>query len=293
MLFSVIIPTFNRLELLKETLASLPLRRTDLMEVIVIDDGSTDGTREYLAGRDDVAWFAQENQGPSAARNLGAAHAEGRYLAFLDSDDLWFPWTLETYEKAVTETEGSFFAGRPFRFNDRKDLESVEPGSLSVDRFRDYLESGDVWRWWGCSSFVVSKSAFSKVGGFTASRINAEDADLAMRLGEEAGFVQIKAPHTFAYREHEVSEMKNHTLNFKGIEHLLDMQRRGEYPGSQDRRYEQWRIISRHLRPASLAACSQNEKSLAWRIYRATFRHHLRTGRWKYLLGFPVHALKP
>jgi glycosyltransferase involved in cell wall biosynthesis len=95
MLFSVIIPTYNRAALLCTALDSVFAQTFTDYEVIVVDDGSTDGTAAMVAsygGR--VRYFQQQNKGPGAARNLGAQHATGEYLAFLDSDDLWFPWTL-------------------------------------------------------------------------------------------------------------------------------------------------------------------------------------------------------
>src|SRR5262249_5752090 len=87
--FSVIIPTFNRGALLSSTLVSIFAQRLADFEIIVVDDGSTDGTKDYLAslGRK-IRFFRQPTQGPGAARNLGARHATGSYLCFLDSDDL-------------------------------------------------------------------------------------------------------------------------------------------------------------------------------------------------------------
>ena len=118
MLFSVIIPTFNRRRLLQYALESVLRQTFTDYEVLVVDDGSTDETKEYLATLGDrVRVFTQSNQGPGAARNLAIKHANGHYLAFLDSDDLWFPWSLETYASAIRNSgEPAFIAGKPFRF---------------------------------------------------------------------------------------------------------------------------------------------------------------------------------
>src|SRR5688572_3937260 len=104
MRFSVIIPTHNRMAFLPATLATVFAQRFTDYEVLVADDGSTDGTAEYLrslGGR--VTVFTQANRGPGAARNLALRHASGQYVTFLDSDDLWFPWTLETYARVTHE----------------------------------------------------------------------------------------------------------------------------------------------------------------------------------------------
>lgn len=290
-MISIIIPSYNRRDLLEEALESV--RRNNLRdaEIIVVDDGSTDGTLDYLAQQEDLLWMQQENAGPSAARNLGASKAKGAYLAFLDSDDLWFPWTLETYQRVIADSRPAFIAGKPFRFSDPGTVGKVTAGTFETLSFADYLQSGNEWRWWGCSSFVISRDAFQTVGGFTSKRINAEDADLTLRLGTAGKFVQVTSPVTFAYREHEVSEMKNTSLNLKGIEHLLATQLAGGYPGGKERQNEQWRIVSRHLRPAALSALQGKQRALAWRIYRATFPYHLKSGRWKFILGFLAKAI--
>jgi glycosyltransferase involved in cell wall biosynthesis len=290
-MISIIIPSYNRRELLRETLHSV--RQNDLYdaEIIVVDDGSTDGTIAFLETQKDVQWYQQANAGPSAARNLGARHAKGHYLAFLDSDDLWFPWSMKTYRAVIEDTQAAFIAGKPYHFTDSKaiDIDTADP--LRTRAFPDYLASGDAWRWWGCSSFLIQKEAFEAVGGFTGKRINAEDADLALRLGTSGRFVQITSPATFAYREHATSEMKNTKLNLEGIEHLLQSQVAGHYPGGKGRKAEQWRIVARHLRPAALEALQGNQRSLAWRIYRKTLPYHLKSRRFKFIAGFLIKAL--
>src|SRR5262249_17512754 len=103
-LFSVVIPSFNRVALLATTLKSVFAQRSTDFEIIVVDDGSTDGTMDYLQSLEHrVTVVGQQNQGPGSARNCGARHSGGAYLAFLDSDDLWFPWTLEVYRDVIHE----------------------------------------------------------------------------------------------------------------------------------------------------------------------------------------------
>lgn len=96
MRISVVIPTYNRRGLLGRALASVLAQTHAPDEVIVVDDGSDDGTAAWL-GRDwpSVACVVQENRGVSAARNCGVAAAHGEWIAFLDSDDEWHPEKLE------------------------------------------------------------------------------------------------------------------------------------------------------------------------------------------------------
>ena len=100
--FSVVIPSYNRSAWLVTALESVFAQTEPAFEIIVADDGSTDDTPDTLRkyeGR--VKVLTQRNAGPAAARNLGIAAATGDYIAFLDSDDLWFPWTLALYREVI------------------------------------------------------------------------------------------------------------------------------------------------------------------------------------------------
>src|SRR5262245_57194009 len=123
-MFSIIIPSYNRATLLAATIESVLAQRYTDYEVIVVDDGSIDRTSEYLRslGRR-VNPFRQPNRGPGSARNLGVTHAQGKYLAFLDSDDVWFPWTLEVYREVIRNgREPSFVVGKPYIFSEDNEL---------------------------------------------------------------------------------------------------------------------------------------------------------------------------
>jgi glycosyltransferase involved in cell wall biosynthesis len=102
---SVVIPTYNRAAKVRPTIESV-LAQTFLdLEVIVVDDGSSDDTGKVLAEvfGDRIRYYAQTNQGVSIARNRGIAEARGEWIAFLDSDDLWEPNKLELQLKALEE----------------------------------------------------------------------------------------------------------------------------------------------------------------------------------------------
>jgi hypothetical protein len=93
-LVSVIIPTYNRRDLLVETLASVRAQADCDVEVVIVDDGSTDGTRELLAAEDGVRCIRQEHAGAQRARNVGLEESQGEYIQYLDSDDLLAPGKL-------------------------------------------------------------------------------------------------------------------------------------------------------------------------------------------------------
>lgn len=292
-LFSVIIPTHDRLDFLKKAVQSIGEQCFADYEIIVIDDGSTDGTKDWLTqAGSSLQAITQSNVGPGAARNAGARIASGRYLAFLDSDDVWFPWTLAVYRE-VLEVSGwpVFLAGKPNIFSDEAGLALVKREPLGIEKFRDYLASGDEWRWWGVSSFVIRKDAFLDAGGFVEDRINSEDADMALKLGVAAGFVQITSPVTFGYREHAANVTNDLGRTLAGIRHIVLSEQRARYPGGRSRARERWEILTRHVRPVALECLRRKRQSEAWSFYRSTFAWHLSLRRLKYLVVFPIVAL--
>jgi glycosyltransferase involved in cell wall biosynthesis len=111
---SVVIPTFNRASQVQAALKSVLAQTYGEFEVIVIDDGSTDGTGEALQeiirlqgnGGKRVRYFFQSNQGQSVARNKGTDEARGEWVAFLDSDDVWLPEKLEWQVRAIERFKG-------------------------------------------------------------------------------------------------------------------------------------------------------------------------------------------
>jgi glycosyltransferase involved in cell wall biosynthesis len=291
--FSVIIPTYNRSRLLREALRSVFAQEYTDYEVIVVDDGSTENiaavTREF---GECVKYFRQENCGPGAARNLGIAHATGEYITFLDSDDLCFPWTLPVYASVIQRCRSpAFVAGKSFQFRDDHKLKHVQLSEIRYAEFADYYASGDEWRWWGASSFVIRSDVLRSVKGFTSLWVNAEDADLAMRVGTAPGFVQVTDPCTFAYREHTASAMADIERTVAGTRHMIEQEQNGKYPGGDRRFRERIRILTRHVRPVSLALIRQRDFAEAWKLYRSTLVWHARQRRCKYLLGFPLRLM--
>jgi GT2 family glycosyltransferase len=291
--FSVIIPTYNRIELLRHALDSVFSQRFTDLELIVVDDGSGDNTIEYLrslTGR--VKILTRQNSGPAAARNQGASKARGRYLAFLDSDDLWFPWTLDVYATVLNKAGNpAFMVGKPFQFASERVPSSIREESPRWRSFDDYLQSADQWRWWGVSSFVVSRESFMKVGGFATELKNGEDSDLALRMGTAPGFVQITAPYTFAYREHAGNIAGDLYRNVAALRHQIRAEYSGGYPGGAQRRRQRQRILTRHVRPVALACAKAKKRHHAWFLYWSTFVWHVAQTRWRFLIAFPFLAL--
>ena len=123
-LVSVIIPAYNSADFIDEALKSVFDQTYKDLEIIVVDDGSTDDTRAVLEKYGDrVNYHYQDNNGPASARNRGIKLARGKYIAFLDADDLWLPTKLE---KQVA------------LFKNRENLGFVTTGVCSFDENGDY-----------------------------------------------------------------------------------------------------------------------------------------------------------
>ena len=291
-MFSVIVPTYNREALLPEALASIFRQTFKDYELIVIDDGSTDSTWKYLQSLgSSVIPLKQANAGPGAARNLGASHASGKYLTFLDSDDLWFPWTLAIYAQAISQArEPAVVSGKGLAKHER--VNGDEKG-----RFQNYLNlfaatDNTMLPVGGTPSVAVNRLAFERVGGFVKSHLNGEDVDLWLRLGAESGFVRVLSPPVFEQRYFEETASRNLSAQVGGILHLLNQEKSGSYPGGiacQARRQE---VISSMARSISIE-CIQNRNCwAAFVIYFQSFALQFRRKRFKYLLMFPAFALR-
>ncbi len=291
--FSVVIPTYNRADLLRQALDSVAAQNCQEFEVIVVDDGSTEDLSGVVAQYPRTRFLKQANAGPSAARNRGVAAATGDYVAFLDSDDVWFPWTLSTYRQAI-EANGqpAFVAGCPRIFERPDELANAEKGPLETLSFSDYLQSGDAWRWFGVSSFVIRRGVLVESGGFAPTMSHAEDADLAMSLGTAPGFVQLTSPITFGYRQGTSDQLTGQFhAQLPATLQLIANESTSRYPGAGERAVERRRIISRHARPVAIALLREREFVPGWKLYLSLLPWHLRLGQWKFVLGFPAWAI--
>ena len=168
-LFSVVIPTYNRADLLRETLESVFRQEDRDFEVIVVDDGSKEDLSSIeadYAGR--ITFVRQANAGPAEARNNGVRNSQGDYVAFLDSDDVWLPWTLAAYREVIPHsTTGRLsLPDGPRCSVQRASCVSGFPGPRRHLTFEDDYSSGDAGGGFGASSFVVRRDASAACGGF-------------------------------------------------------------------------------------------------------------------------------
>jgi GT2 family glycosyltransferase len=293
MLFSVVIPAHDRLHLLPRTLDSVWAQTFKDFEVIVVNDGSRDGTGEWLASQGErVRAITQPNRGPGAARNLGTRRARGEYVAFIDSDDVWPSWTLETFAELICKYNSpAILAGRMVEFRQERELEAIRREAVRADFYTDYFASFRAGYFVGAGMAVLRRDVLLECGGFIEERVNAEDHDLIFRLGTAPGFVQVLAPTTLGWRRHPATETAAHGRTFAGILRMVERERQAIYPGGASRRRERHDILTRHARPVTLGCLQQGMQQEAWTLYRATFAWNASLGRVKYLAAFPFFAV--
>lgn len=290
---SIIVPTFNRAALLGRALASIRAAIANApaatpVEIIVADDGSTDDT-EAVCRHAGVTHLHQANAGPGAARNLGAAAASGDYLAFVDADDLWLPWTLDVAARLIESTgRPSILASMPRTFARDEEVAGWAEAPPAFDRFADYLAADPVDIFPGAGCLFVKREAFNAVGGFTTERVGAEDADLYLRLGTAPGFVFVRAPVLVAYRTHPGSFSLDVGSGVAGRWAMLRAERAGRYPGGRARRADRRAIITSHCRSACVVAARGGRVREAAALYAATLPWHVAQARWRFILGFPA-----
>jgi GalNAc5-diNAcBac-PP-undecaprenol beta-1,3-glucosyltransferase len=129
--FSVIIPTYNRAGLITETIETVLQQTYPHFELVIVDDGSTDDTREVVesrySGDTRIKYFIKENEERGAARNFGLKHAEGDYAVFFDSDDWMKPDYLNTLKNIIDENAGVFLFATKYNY-DHAGKEELNPG---------------------------------------------------------------------------------------------------------------------------------------------------------------------
>lgn len=182
-------PTYNRERFLPEAVASVVAQSYERWELLVVDDGSTDGTRVYLESQTDnrIRSIFRAHQGnPAVLRNVAAKAARGSYVAFLDSDDLWLPQKLALQiEDLLAHPEcGWSYTGRVCV--DEHGRDARVPGLRSWAPYGGWIleQVLDLRALVATSAVVIQRRLFDAVGGFNEWFARCEDFELWIRLAE-------------------------------------------------------------------------------------------------------------
>ena len=188
---SVVIPTYNRAALVCEAFHSVLAQTHPPVEILVVDDGSTDDTRSMLeAFGSQLRMLRQEHRGVAAARNLGIAAARSGWIAFLDSDDLWAPDHLDRLA-AILDADSSLSWCCSNAYFQREPSGALYPATPSQSLHRAGYKDNHFDCFYSASAagvtfhtpgFVLSASLIQNVGGFDETLVHGEDLDLWWRI---------------------------------------------------------------------------------------------------------------
>ena len=228
-MFSVVIPNYNKANYIDATVRSVLDQTFENYEIIVVDDGSTDGSLEVLNQFLSDSRFRivqQTNQGVSAARNNGIRNARFDHIAFLDADDIWHPEFLQHINSAFQLYKDAVIVGSKFR-RVKPDLKvDFEPiDNISIQSVSNYFELANADPLFCSSASVIHKRVFRQISAFNTQLAAGEDLDMWFRIMLHFDGVYIN--NVLAYYT-EAEQVHNNTFNLPMLEkhlarHMLDL----------------------------------------------------------------------
>lgn len=205
---SVIIPTYNRADLLRKAIESVAAQTFSDYEIIVVDDGSTDRTEDviaqFLKDRPEQAertrYFFQQNQGKSVVLNRGLSEARGEWIAFLDSDDLWLPNKIEEQFRALrqyaSQSQACFTDARYVNNPASQGTVFESVGKRYTDMTGVLTNPIELIRrfWVFMQTILVHSRIMAKVGEFDPGFWVCQDADFVFRLSLHTALCHVNLP---------------------------------------------------------------------------------------------------
>jgi len=221
---SVVIPTFNRLIYLERAIKSVLNQTISVNEIIIVDDGSDDGTSEFIhSNYPNLKYIFQSNSGVSAARNTGIKAASSNWIAFLDSDDAW---VTNKIQKQITELElnpeMNFCHSNEIWIRNGKEIKQKNThkkfGGFIFDKCLDKCRISP-------STVICRKSLLIKLNGFDEDLAICEDYDLWLRITSDNPVIYIEKPLIIKYGGHQDQLSRNsegiESYHIKSLEKLL------------------------------------------------------------------------
>jgi glycosyltransferase involved in cell wall biosynthesis len=268
---SAVVPAYNAARTIGRTLASALTQTISDLEVIVVDDGSADATREVVEGIDDprLQLVSQANAGVATARNTGIAQAHGDWVAFLDSDDIWLPNKLQRQLELMAAKPGcmasqgsAYFVDDELRPLKLRRCVPVENPLLTFLRFQNLPNAASSW--------IVRRELLDQIGGFDPDLVILEDWEFSLRLARYANPLCIDEPLTL-YRVHPGNRSRDLDIHIQPG--FIVLGRVFSDPGLPDE-------VRKH------------EREIYARFYTMLCGGALRVGRWKDCISWGLRALR-
>lgn len=285
-LVSVVIPAFNASPYIERTLRSAARQTYPTLEIIVVNDGSTDGTAklvEQIAMTDPrIRLLSTPNRGVAAARNTGIDASSGRFVAFLDADDLWHPTKIEKQVNALNRLPPRWAAVYVLHHIINHDDEIVGPGGSHIARGYIYARHLTFKYIGNGSALLVRRDVALEIGGFDSSYAAAgiggcEDLDFELRLAARY-WIEVVPERLVGYREYPGNMSSNYVQMGQGA---LEVIKRSLAANPQLSRY------------AARSAVAFTQKYAFWRYKQAKNLHLSLTTAWamfqndpRFMLGF-------
>ena len=219
---SVIIPAYNGDRYIKEAIDSVLAQTYTDYEIIAVDDGSTDSTKNIIQQYGDrVKYYSQTNQGVAASRNLGLSQAKGKYIAFLDQDDVFLPHKLASQVAVLERDSAIAMVNSGWQIVDRNGIfqSAVKPW-LQIPE----LTAADliIWKPVFLGAMLFGRSQLERTAGFDTSLEQTPDVDLVIRLAAMGGASAWVKQTTVKYRQHQANASKNTLLQAQELDRILE-----------------------------------------------------------------------
>ena len=219
---SVIIPAYNGDRYIEEAIDSILNQTYTDYEIIVVDDGSTDNTPQIVKRYGDkINYFSQSNQGVAASRNLGLAEARGKYIAFLDQDDIFLPHKLASQVALLEQDDSLGIVNSGWQIVDRqgKFKSAVEPWHQIPNLTTANLI---IWKPVFLGAMLFRRSWLEQIEKFDLSLEQTPDVDLVIRLAGIGCVADWVKETTVKYRQHEDNASKNTLLQARELDRILE-----------------------------------------------------------------------
>lgn len=213
--FSVVITVYNKAEFIKNTINSVLNQTFQDFEIIVVNDGSTDASKNIIESFDDkrIKRIDIKNQGASVARNTGITHANSNYIALLDGDDLWNKDFLKHIKEAITAfpKEKVYATALSQKYPNKTVPVSYSFKQKELYSVRNYFKSSKKYAILSSSSTVFEKDILNTTGNFDPCIISGQDIDLWIRFAMYYNVVFINKP--LATYNHIADSLSNTAYN--------------------------------------------------------------------------------